>query len=134
MPITRLTRRRPQPAAQSDAPAQPAAPTTGERGRAELLTPAQAAAILSVQAKVLERWRGTGGGPAFVRLSSKTIRYRRDDIDDFVAGRIRASTAAAATGRPPRQMSFGCSRAGAIPQPGRPRPDGGACRLWRQPK
>jgi hypothetical protein len=100
MPIARLTRPRPKPAAPPGEPAQPAAPTgrpnpTGERGRAELLTPAQAAAILSVQAKVLERWRGTGGGPAFVRLSSKTIRYRRDDMDDFVARRIRASTAAA---------------------------------------
>jgi hypothetical protein len=50
---------------------------------------------LGVSAKVLERWRGAGAGPAFVRLTSKTIRYRVVDIDAFVAGRTMASTASA---------------------------------------
>jgi predicted site-specific integrase-resolvase len=59
------------------------------------MTPANAAEILRVRVKVLERWRGSGDGPAFVRLTSKTIRYRRGDIDAFVAGRVRASTAVA---------------------------------------
>jgi hypothetical protein len=59
----------------------------------ELITPAAAADRLSVTAKVLERWRGTGDGPAFVRLTSKTIRYRPTDIDAFVAVHMRASTA-----------------------------------------
>lgn len=72
----------------------PAAPET-RRPPGELITPAQAADQLHVQAKVLERWRGTGDGPAFVRLTSKTIRYRPEDIDAFVAGRVRASTAEA---------------------------------------
>jgi hypothetical protein len=59
------------------------------------MTPAEAAALLGVNPKVLERWRGTGGGTAYARLSSKTIRYRREDVDAFVAARVRASTAAA---------------------------------------
>src|SRR5271157_2406791 len=68
------------------------APASGQHA-GELITPAAAADRLSVTAKVLERWRGTGDGPAFVRLTSKTIRYRPADIEAFVAGRTRASTA-----------------------------------------
>jgi hypothetical protein len=67
-----------------------------DRRPIDLITPAAAADILSVNAKVLERWRSTGDGPAYAKLSSKTIRYRREDIDAFVAARVRASTAAAA--------------------------------------
>ena len=59
----------------------------------ELLTPAAAAEKLSVTAKVLERWRGLGGGPAFIRLTSKTIRYHPADLAAFVAASTRASTA-----------------------------------------
>jgi hypothetical protein len=61
----------------------------------DLLTPAMAGDRLKVTAKVLERWRGTGEGPSFVRLTSKTIRYRVEDIEDFITGRTRASTASA---------------------------------------
>jgi hypothetical protein len=58
-----------------------------------LLTPAQAADALGVTARVLEHWRGCGDGPAFVRLSRKTIRYRAEDLQAFVAAARRASTA-----------------------------------------
>jgi len=100
MSLARLTRNRPQAANASGSPTQPAAVPgspafDSERNRAELITPDQAAVLLSLNAKVLERWRGNGQGPAFVRLSSKTIRYRREDLDAFVGARVRASTAAA---------------------------------------
>jgi hypothetical protein len=109
MPTARLVRRSPLPAKPSEAlppaaafadtrpPAEVAArpPAPSPVGvRAELIWPATAAERLSVNAKVLERWRGTGAGPDFVRLSSKTIRYRPADLDAFVAGRVRCSTAA----------------------------------------
>jgi predicted site-specific integrase-resolvase len=58
----------------------------------ELIAPAVAAARLSVTAKVLQRWRATGVGPAFVMLTSKTIRYRPEDLDAFIADRMRAGT------------------------------------------
>jgi hypothetical protein len=91
-----LNRAKSNAAALAAVPTQSATPTAdGAPRSSELITPAQAADLLRVRAKVLERWRGTGEGPAFVRLSSKTIRYRREDIDAFVAGRVRASTAAA---------------------------------------
>ena len=100
MALGRFTRVRPAPRS-STMPAPP--PTAVSAGTmpasdiapatAELLAPAQAADLLGVRAQVLERWRGTGDGPAFVRLSSKTIRYRRQDIAAFVAERVRSSTA-----------------------------------------
>lgn len=83
----------PRPPAPAPAPAEPQAGREPAPG--VLMTPAAAAARLSVTAKVLERWRGTGGGPRYVRLTSKTIRYRAEDLDAFVAGRVQASTAAA---------------------------------------
>ncbi len=109
MPITRIARRIPQPpepsAASPPADAAPAASPPAEAPvgptvpvpvgiHADLITPTEAAERLSVKAAVLERWRGNGAGPAFVRMSSKTIRYRPADLDAFVAGRVRNSTAA----------------------------------------
>ena len=73
----------------------PAQASDGLRPPADLITPAEAATQLRVTPKVLERWRYTGEGPLFIKFSSKTIRYRTDDIDAFVAERVRASTAAA---------------------------------------
>jgi hypothetical protein len=58
-----------------------------------LLTAPQAAEHLGVTPDLLERWRGAGTGPAFVRLSPKHIRYKEADLDEFVAARRRQSTA-----------------------------------------
>jgi predicted DNA-binding transcriptional regulator AlpA len=60
---------------------------------APLLTPEAVAARLSVKAKTLERWRTTGEGPLFVRISRKVVRYRRQDVDAFIDARVVASTA-----------------------------------------
>jgi predicted site-specific integrase-resolvase len=59
------------------------------------MTPAAVADRLGVNTKMLERWRGTGEGPPFVRLTRKTLRYRAADVDDFIRDRVRANTAAA---------------------------------------
>jgi len=106
MTITRIARRGATPPKPSEAPpalppaASPQRPAATEAGQPAaaggpgLITPAAAAGRLGVNAKVLERWRGSGDGPAFVRMSSKTIRYRPEDLEAFVAGRVRTSTAA----------------------------------------
>lgn len=80
------------PAAQPPGGDQPPLPLAS---RAVLLTPVQAADMLGVSHRLLERWRGSGDGPQFVRLSRKSIRYRVEDLDAFVAGSLRASTASA---------------------------------------
>ena len=70
------------------------APVTNANGDGALLTPAQAAALLSVTERVLERWRSTGDGPPFAKLSRRTVRYRTADVRAFVAVNVRANTTA----------------------------------------
>lgn len=58
----------------------------------ELLTTAQAAERLGLAEKTLEAWRWRGGGPPFVRLSARAVRYRPEDLQTWVAERVRTST------------------------------------------
>jgi excisionase family DNA binding protein len=51
---------------------------------ADLLTDEQAAALLSVEPRTLRLWRHTRGLP-HIRLTSKVIRYRRSDINGWLA-------------------------------------------------
>ncbi len=50
-----------------------------------LLTTAQAAELLGVSKRWLENRRRSGDQPIFVRLSDNTIRYRRVDLDEWIA-------------------------------------------------
>ncbi len=59
-----------------------------------LLTAPQAAEHLGVPPSVLERWRGTGEGPAYIKLSGKYVRYSQEDLEAFIAQQRRQSTAA----------------------------------------
>lgn len=58
-----------------------------------LLTPEQVAEGLSVTERTLERWRMTGEGPPFVRLTRSTVRYSKSALAAFVASRIKHNTA-----------------------------------------
>jgi hypothetical protein len=92
-----IAKPRPNPNRAADAGAgAPASSAASPKPPAEdnLLTPAQAAGQLGVSEGVLERWRGTGDGPRFARLSRKTIRYRTEDLAAFVENRVVSSTAA----------------------------------------
>ena len=59
---------------------------------ATLLTPHQAAKHLGLSPRWLELKRYRGGGPPFVRISARCVRYRREDLKAWVEGRIRVST------------------------------------------
>jgi predicted DNA-binding transcriptional regulator AlpA len=52
-----------------------------------VLTPAEAAEILSLSVPVLERLRAAGGGPAWVRLSARRIGYRVSDLAAWLDAR-----------------------------------------------
>jgi predicted DNA-binding transcriptional regulator AlpA len=56
-----------------------------------LLSARQAAALLHLSERTLERFRVSGTGPKFVRLG-RSIRYRLTDIEAFIASRIVGST------------------------------------------
>jgi predicted DNA-binding transcriptional regulator AlpA len=52
---------------------------------AELLTTRETAELLRLAITTLEHWRLEGRGPHFLRLSSRQVRYRRTDVDRWLA-------------------------------------------------
>ena len=71
--------------------------TTKDRARefpSALYTLREAAAILRVSTSCLNKWRGSGRGPAFIKFAGR-IRYRGDDIAAFIEARRFTSTSAA---------------------------------------
>ena len=59
--------------------------------RSNLHTPDEAADFLRSNARTLERWRTTGGGPRFVKVGRRVC-YRRVDLEAFVRANLRAHT------------------------------------------
>lgn len=58
----------------------------------QLLTEAQAATFLNYSVYALRNWRVRGGGPSFVKVSSRSIRYRRRDLKTWSVERLRSNT------------------------------------------
>jgi hypothetical protein len=58
-----------------------------------LLNEHEAAAFLNYTVRALQNWRLRGGGPRFVKVSGRSIRYRRRDLNEWVEQKLRASTA-----------------------------------------
>jgi excisionase family DNA binding protein len=52
----------------------------------------EAADYLGLKAATLNKWRCHGAGPPFIKVG-RLVRYRRADLDDFLKGRLRRSTA-----------------------------------------
>jgi hypothetical protein len=57
-----------------------------------LLNEQQAANFLGFTNRALQAWRMRGGGPAFVKVSARAIRYRRRDLIQWAEDRLRLST------------------------------------------
>ena len=57
-----------------------------------LLTEPEAAAFLNFTPRALQAWRVRGGGPAYIRCSSRAIRYRLQDLETWIEERRRTST------------------------------------------
>jgi excisionase family DNA binding protein len=53
----------------------------------ELLTDSQVAAFLAVESRTLREWRHTRGLP-HIRISSRVLRYRKSDLDAWLARRF----------------------------------------------
>ena len=66
----------------------------GHDDRERLMKPDETAALLGLSVRGLENLRHRGGGPAFVRISSRCVRYRRGTLIDYAAERTFATTAA----------------------------------------
>lgn len=61
----------------------------------ELLTTAEAARYLGMSKAFLERDRWAGARIPFVRLGSRSVRYRVSDLDAYIEGRLQRSTSEA---------------------------------------
>jgi hypothetical protein len=57
-----------------------------------LLTEEEAARALGFTPRFLQNRRLRGDGPAFIRVSSRAIRYRPEDLRAWTAERLRRST------------------------------------------
>ena len=57
-----------------------------------LIDETEAAEFLGLVDRTLQKMRQRGGGPRFVRLSSRCVRYRRDDLRQWADARVRTST------------------------------------------
>jgi predicted DNA-binding transcriptional regulator AlpA len=56
-----------------------------------LLTQQQAAEMLCLSERTLERWRVTGTGPCHIK-AGRAVRYRQCDLEEWVEARRRTST------------------------------------------
>ena len=57
-----------------------------------LLTEKQAAEYLEVSPRYLQYKRAVGGGPKFIKLSHRCVRYTQDSLDDLVRSKVVEST------------------------------------------
>jgi len=61
---------------------------TTESGSDALLTPKQAAEFLGIPEGTLAQWRSQRRGPQYVKLEGRLVRYRRSDLEDYIASRL----------------------------------------------
>ena len=52
-----------------------------------LLTTEEAGKVLGMSEQTMRIWRAENKGPSYIKIN-RTIRYRRDDLDEFVAKRM----------------------------------------------
>ena len=57
-----------------------------------LIGEAAAAAFLDVEVRTMQKWRQTGAGPVFYRLSSRCLKYTRLKLREHALAHARSST------------------------------------------
>ena len=60
--------------------------------RDALILTVEAASLLGLDRRTLDSWRLRGGGPRFIRISARAVRYRRADLMEWIEARVVAST------------------------------------------
>ena len=58
----------------------------------QLLTETDAAMLLSISPRTLRNWRVLGGGPLYVKVSGRCVRYCYADLTAFIQQRRQSST------------------------------------------
>lgn len=57
-----------------------------------LLDERAAATAIGMTPRTMQEWRRTGTGPPYVRISSRCVRYRPEDLAAWAAERVHSST------------------------------------------
>jgi predicted DNA-binding transcriptional regulator AlpA len=57
-----------------------------------LLNTREAARYLGLSKAFLERDRWAGAKVPFIKISTRAVRYRQQDLDDYIQSRVRKST------------------------------------------
>lgn len=63
--------------------------------QSQLLTTKQAASFLSVSSAFLERDRWAGAKIPFIKIGSRSVRYRQADLDAYISSQMKHSTSQA---------------------------------------
>ncbi len=58
----------------------------------KLINEHEAADYIGHSVRALQNWRVRGGGPKFVKISHRSIRYRRCDLNKWIESRLVRST------------------------------------------
>jgi predicted DNA-binding transcriptional regulator AlpA len=66
--------------------------TTADNNLDQLMDEREAASILCYSVRALQNWRHRGGGPKYVKVSARSVRYRRRDLLEWVESRVVANT------------------------------------------
>lgn len=56
------------------------------------VTETEAAEILGVARRTLQDWRFRGVGPRYLAYSSRAVRYRLSDLEEWMDAHVRTST------------------------------------------
>ena len=57
-----------------------------------LIPERDAADYLGYTSRALQNWRLRGGGPKFVKVSARSVRYRRKDLQVWIESKLATST------------------------------------------
>ena len=57
-----------------------------------LIDERSAADFVGYSPRALQNWRLRGGGPQFIRVSARSVRYRRRDLIRWAEQRLRSNT------------------------------------------
>ena len=58
----------------------------------QLLKEEEGAKLCGVTRRAFQQWRFDGKGPRYVSISRRCVRYRRQDIIEWIENHLRAST------------------------------------------
>ncbi len=78
--------------AAADAPVGGAVTASDQEFWYELITEMPAAEFLNLTPRKMQKDRQVGGGPKFIRISARCIRYRRIDLREYAEARMISNT------------------------------------------